>query len=136
VHRRTFSRVAPRRAKILFYIVSAIALALGWRLVDVQVLKGPIYAKQALAQRSDTVDVFARRGSILDRDGNVLAYSLPSESIYAVPHDIANAGKTIAQHLSLSPSTVKTHFENIYAKWGASDRSSAVAKGLREGVIE
>ena len=97
MHRRTFSRVAPRRAKILFYIVSAIALALGWRLVDVQVLKGPIYAKQALAQRSDTVDVFARRGSILDRDGNVLAYSLPSESIYAVPHDIANAGKTIAQ---------------------------------------
>jgi DNA-binding NarL/FixJ family response regulator len=46
------------------------------------------------------------------------------------------AGKTIARHLSLSPSTVKTHFENIYAKWGVSDRSSAVARGLREGVIE
>jgi PAS domain S-box-containing protein len=46
------------------------------------------------------------------------------------------SGKTIARHLSLSPSTVKTHFENIYAKWGVSDRSSAVARGLREGVIE
>jgi cell division protein FtsI/penicillin-binding protein 2 len=97
VHRRTFSRVAPRRAKALFYIVAAAALILGWRLVEVQVFKGPIYAKQALAQRSDTVDVFARRGSILDRDGNVLAYSLPSESVYAVPHDLGDAAPTIAR---------------------------------------
>lgn len=97
MHRRTFSRVAPRRAKTLFYIAAAIALVLGWRLVEVQVFKGPIYAKQALAQRSDTVDVFARRGSILDREGNVLAYSLPSESVYAVPHDLGDPASTIAR---------------------------------------
>jgi len=97
VHRRNFSRVAPRRAKALFYIAAAIALILAWRLVEVQVFKGPIYAKQALAQRSDTVDVFARRGSILDREGNVLAYSLPSESVYAVPHDLGDANTTIAR---------------------------------------
>ncbi len=97
MHRRNFSRVAPRRAKALFYVAAAVALILGWRLVEVQVFKGPIYAKQALAQRSDTVDVFARRGSILDRDGNVLAYSLPSESVYAVPHDLGDAGTTIAR---------------------------------------
>jgi PAS domain S-box-containing protein len=46
------------------------------------------------------------------------------------------SGKAIAQQLSLSPSTVKTHFENIYAKWEVSDRASAVAKALREGLIE
>jgi DNA-binding NarL/FixJ family response regulator len=46
------------------------------------------------------------------------------------------SGKTIAQQLSLSPSTVKSHFENIYAKSGVSDRASAVAKALREGLIE
>ena len=97
MQRRNFSRVAPRRAKALFYVAAAVALILGWRLVEVQVFKGPIYAKQALAQRSDTVDVFARRGSILDRDGNVLAYSLPSESVYAVPHDLGDAATTIAR---------------------------------------
>jgi two-component system nitrate/nitrite response regulator NarL len=43
--------------------------------------------------------------------------------------------KAIAHALTLSPSTVKTHFENIYAKWGVSDRASAVAKALREGLI-
>jgi len=97
MHKRTFSRVGPRRAKLLFYAMLAVSLYLTWRLVDVQLVKGPIYAKEALAQRSDTVEVFARRGSILDREGNVLVRSLPSESVYAVPHDLTDPDKTIAQ---------------------------------------
>lgn len=97
MHRRTFSRVGSRRAKALFYIVLALGLYLTWRLIDVQMVKGPIYAKEALEQRSDTVEVFARRGSILDRSGNVLVRSLPSESVYAVPHDLADPDKTIAE---------------------------------------
>jgi PAS domain S-box-containing protein len=43
--------------------------------------------------------------------------------------------KSIAQHLTLSPLTVKSHFQNIYAKWDISDRAAAVAKALREGLI-
>ncbi|HET6896165.1 MAG TPA: penicillin-binding protein 2 [Candidatus Baltobacteraceae bacterium] len=97
MHKRTFSRVGPRRAKLLFYGLLVVSLYLTWRLVDVQLVKGPVYAKEALAQRSDTVEVFARRGSILDRDGNVLVRSLPSESVYAVPHDLGDPDKTIEQ---------------------------------------
>jgi PAS domain S-box-containing protein len=44
--------------------------------------------------------------------------------------------KTIAHHLTLSPLTVKTHFENLYAKWAVPDRASAVAKALREGFFQ
>jgi DNA-binding CsgD family transcriptional regulator len=44
--------------------------------------------------------------------------------------------KAVAERLSLSTSTVKTHFEHIYSKWNVSDRASAVAKGLRDGVIQ
>jgi stage V sporulation protein D (sporulation-specific penicillin-binding protein) len=95
MHKRTFSRVGPRRAKLLFYAMLAISVYLTWRLVDVQLVKGPVYAKEALAQRSDTIEVFARRGSIMDRDGNVLVRSLPSESIYAVPHDLGDVGETL-----------------------------------------
>ena len=74
-----------------------VALFLAWRLCDVQALKGPLYAKEALAQRSDTVEVFARRGSILDRYGNVLVRSLPSESVYAVPREIVDPAVAIAK---------------------------------------
>jgi PAS domain S-box-containing protein len=46
------------------------------------------------------------------------------------------AGPAIAQRLVISPSTVKTHFENVYAKLGVCDRGSAVAHALRQGLIE
>jgi stage V sporulation protein D (sporulation-specific penicillin-binding protein) len=97
VHRRTFARVAPKRAKVLFYFIVALGAFLAGRLVFVQAVKGPLYAKEALEQRSDTVEVFARRGSIIDREGNVLVRSLPSESVYAVPHEFDDPDRTIAQ---------------------------------------
>jgi hypothetical protein len=90
MHQRTFARVSPVRAKIVFYACLSMAVYLVWRLYDVQVLHGPAYAREALAQRSDTIEVFARRGSILDRNGNVLVRSLPSESVYAVPRDLSD----------------------------------------------
>ncbi len=97
MHRRTFARVAPMRARLFFYACLGIALFLGWRLCDVQAIKGARYAKEALEQRSDTVEVFARRGSILDRNGNVLVRSLPSESVYAVPREILDPNATAAK---------------------------------------
>jgi stage V sporulation protein D (sporulation-specific penicillin-binding protein) len=97
MHQRTFARVGPMRAKVFFYVCAAIALFLTWRLYVVQVMHGPLYAREALAQRSDTVEVFARRGAILDRDGAVLVRSLPSQSVYLVPHDIVDADATIAK---------------------------------------
>ena len=52
---------------------------------------------------------------------------------------LAAQGQTapqIAAELFLSPATVSTHLKNVYAKYGVSDRASAVAKALREGLIE
>ncbi len=95
------------RAKLFFYSCMLAAAYLVWRLVDVQVRNGPLYAREALNQRSDTVEVFARRGSILDRDGNVLVRSLPSESVYAVPRDLTDADATVA------------HLEKIFGKLGS-----------------
>jgi two-component system nitrate/nitrite response regulator NarL len=46
-----------------------------------------------------------------------------------------NSGPAIASRLTLSPGTVKTHFENIYEKLGVSDRAAAVAHALRVGLI-
>ena len=93
---RTFARVRPMRAKFVFFGLLAVAVFLSWRLYDVQMLHGPLYAKEALDQRSTDKDVFGRRGSILDRDGNVLVHSLPSESIYAVPHDLQDPDEAAA----------------------------------------
>jgi DNA-binding CsgD family transcriptional regulator len=44
--------------------------------------------------------------------------------------------REIAEVLSLSSATVKTHFQRAYEKLGVRDRASAVAECLRRGLIE
>jgi two-component system nitrate/nitrite response regulator NarL len=49
------------------------------------------------------------------------------------------AGKSVpdaAAELFLSPSTVKSHVQHLYAKLGVSDRAAAVAEALRRGLLE
>jgi DNA-binding CsgD family transcriptional regulator len=45
-------------------------------------------------------------------------------------------GQEIGSRLQLSRSTVKSHFENMYAKLGVSNRPAAVARALRDGIID
>ena len=132
MHQRTFARIAPMRARAFFYGCMAIALFLAWRLYDVQAINGAAYAGKALAQRSDTVEVFARRGSILDRDGNVLVRSLPSQSVYAVPREIvdpdATAAKLTAIFGKLDPAVVSAlHDKHLWFVWIARKVPHSVA---------
>lgn len=44
--------------------------------------------------------------------------------------------REIAEVLSLSSATVKTHFQRSYEKLGVGDRAAAVAESLRRGLID
>jgi len=51
---------------------------------------------------------------------------------------LAAEGRTVSEvaaALTVSPSTVKTHFEHIYGKLGVPDRGAAVAEGFRRGIL-
>ena len=47
-----------------------------------------------------------------------------------------NANKIIADQLSISEETVKTHVTNILSKLGANDRTHAVMIAVKRGIIE
>jgi PAS domain S-box-containing protein len=47
-----------------------------------------------------------------------------------------NSTAQIAERLTISSWTVKTHFEHVYAKLEVGDRVGAVAKAIREGLVE
>jgi cell division protein FtsI/penicillin-binding protein 2 len=98
---RSFARVPAVRAKRAILITVLIAAWLAYRLSDVQIRQSRWLAETAIDQHSVIVDSFAKRGAIVDRDGNVLVRSLPSESVYAVPTGIDDADKArIAAQLS------------------------------------
>jgi cell division protein FtsI/penicillin-binding protein 2 len=74
-----------RRTKVLAFVLAAWGLVVALRLVQIQVF-GHARAKTAVRkQAQDVVKVTPRRGRILDRNGEILACSLPAPSV-AVRH--------------------------------------------------
>lgn len=92
-------------------------------------------------QRSDTVELFARRGTIFDRDGNVLVRSLPSQSVYAVPSQFADADATITKLVyifgKLDPAVVVSlHDKHMQFVWIARKISHDTAERVRIANLE
>jgi cell division protein FtsI (penicillin-binding protein 3) len=73
------------------FIVATIALAfagLVGRAVYIQVIENEFFQKQGEVRFARTLALPASRGRILDRNGIVLASSIPVPSIWAIPEDV------------------------------------------------
>src|SRR5690349_19963826 len=70
------------------------ALAIGVRIVVLQVMQHTDLVARAERQQMSTVPAPAKRGEIFDRNGRLLAYSVDADTIYAVPTEIADAAAT------------------------------------------
>ena len=82
------------------FIVAAIALAfvgLAGRAAYVQVINNDFYIRQGEVRFSRTLELPANRGRILDRNGLILASSVPSPSIWAIPEDVSEDKVKLAQ---------------------------------------
>lgn len=66
------------------------------RLVWLQVHQYDDLTSRAARQQRRTVDVTARRGDIVDRQGRTLALSVSAETVYAIPAAIEHPDKTMA----------------------------------------
>jgi DNA-binding NarL/FixJ family response regulator len=86
--------------------------------------------------------VHAGKKRIPPEVGSHLAEHMGEEGLTAreveVLHQIAggNRNQDIAQRLFISEETVKVHVKHIMEKLGASDRTQAVAIGIRRGIIQ
>ncbi len=69
----------------MFLLLLALLLLL--RLFYIQVIQGERLARLAAAQRTQTIDLSALRGEIVDRNGKELAVSVEAVSVYATPKD-------------------------------------------------
>src|SRR5689334_13623443 len=78
------------RAIIVGLILFGWALIVVFRLFELQVFDHERYAKRAEAQQAKLQPIDALRGSIFDRNGNVLAISSPSHLAIVNPKRIPN----------------------------------------------
>ncbi len=82
------SRTPVWRSKL---VVGAIALAftgLAARAAYIQVVANDFFQRQGEVRFTRTLELPANRGRILDRNGLILASSVPAPSIWAIPEDV------------------------------------------------
>ena len=89
-----------------FFGCAALAV-IAARLVWLQVVRGEELAEAAESQRTNTVTLHAKRGTIYDRNGKVLAMSVDCQTVYANPQlvtDPSAVAALLAEHLGGSSS--------------------------------
>lgn len=94
--------VMRKRIAFLFFCVSAFLVVLIVRLGFVQLAQGAVLSDKADESHYRGVPVAAKRGNIEDRNGEILAMSVSTETVYAVPAQVRSSGRAeeIAHTLS------------------------------------
>jgi cell division protein FtsI (penicillin-binding protein 3) len=82
------SRTPVWRSKLIVAAIAIGFLALAGRAAWVQVFANDFFQKQGEVRFARTLELPANRGRILDRNGLLLATSVPAPSIWAIPEDV------------------------------------------------
>ena len=125
----------PWRSKLLVALVGlGFALLLG-RAVYVQILDAPFFLKQGEARYAHTIELPASRGRIFDRNGLILAASLPAPSIWAIPKDLEGDAKSrarLATMLDMTSAALENRLaDNPNFVWLRRQVDDDVAKNIR-----
>lgn len=94
------NRLQLKRALLLLIVMSAAFAGLGYRLVDLQVLRHDELSRLAQENTQREYWQAPRRGDILDTHGNLLATSVPVKTVCADPSLIGDEQAVIARTLA------------------------------------
>jgi cell division protein FtsI (penicillin-binding protein 3) len=81
----------PWRSRVVLFVLFAAFAALGIRAVWLQGVKTQFLQQQGENRYAFTLELPATRGKITDRNGQVLASSVPVKAIWAIPEDVLAA---------------------------------------------
>lgn len=109
------SRTPSWRSRFLVALVGLAFLVLLGRALYVQVIGNDFYLRQGEIRYARTLELTASRGRILDRNGLLMASSVPSPSLWAIPKDI-DADKAqlrqLAKLLGMTPTELDKRLDN------------------------
>jgi len=108
--------ISEKYRTLILFIILMIGMAVTLvRLFDLQCLRFEVYQKRALQQQQSVQRVKARRGRILDCNGQILAISSSRPAVWADPGLVKDLNKTavrVAKVLNKSARRVKSKLHN------------------------
>ncbi len=108
------SKTPPWRSRFLVVLVGLAFAVLIGRAVYIQIIGTDFYQEQGEKRYGHVIELPASRGRILDRNGQVLATSVPVPSIWAIPKDFAadvQQRKALARLLQMKPAELDARLE-------------------------
>jgi len=81
-------RLPDWRSRVMLIVLFAAFAALGLRALWLQGMSTQFLQKQGKSRYERTLELPATRGKIMDRNGQVLASSLPVKAVWAIPEDV------------------------------------------------
>ena len=91
------SRTPVWQSKLIVATVALGFVALAGRAVYIQVVANDFFQRQGEVRFARTLSLPANRGRIMDRNGLILASSVPAPSIWAIPEDVPRDAAKLRQ---------------------------------------
>lgn len=136
--RRGLSATNRVRAFGLLVIMAVAFVAIVARLTYIQGIGSDRFVAVGSSEWTHTVTLPAERGSILDRNGNELAISIPQTTLYADPHQVTSPlgeAAALAPVLGADAHTLQSKLSSagsfVYVARTVSDPVAAKVKALR-----
>ncbi len=89
-------RTIRRRVSVAFLVIAVWVAGIEARLVHLQVARHDYYLAKAERQQQGVVPLPGTRGDIVDRNGEILAYSVDADALVAHPTEIEDPAATVA----------------------------------------
>ena len=113
------SRTPVWRSKFVVAMIALGFTGLGARAAYIQIFNNDFFQRQGVVRFARTIELPANRGRVLDRNGLILASSVPAASIWAIPEDV---NITPAQSQKLAK-LLDMRVEDLSKKWADEDKT-------------
>lgn len=104
------SRTPPWRVKFMIGAIGLGFAVLIGRAAWIQIIHNDFYQQQGASRYERRIELEANRGRILDRNGELLASSVPAPSLWAIPKDLVASPeelRKLAKLLEMKPAELK-----------------------------
>ncbi len=109
------SKTPPWRSKFLVGLVGLGFCVLAGRAVYVQIVGNDFFLKQGEIRYARTLELSASRGRITDRNGLILASSVPAQSLWVIPKDFEADRRqraNLAKLLNMTPTELNNRLDD------------------------